>query len=260
MGRRLGQHFLTDSGIAEAIVAAARIEPDDCVLEIGGGPGALTQHLLDSGARRVVVELDDALAANLARRWQGRIEVVNADVLTLRLAELGAGRRWVVLGNLPYYATSPILLWLAEQWRDVARAVVMIQKEVAQRVSAQPGGRDWGRLSVALALRAYAQSVLDVPPESFRPPPKVDSAVLRLTFRESPAVAVANEARFFDLVEFGFRHRRKTLGSALALGLAISRERVEELLAAAGVDSRRRAESLELADWAALCAAAESRL
>jgi 16S rRNA (adenine1518-N6/adenine1519-N6)-dimethyltransferase len=258
VGRRLGQHWLCDRAVAAQIIDLLRPAPDDGILEIGGGRGALTEHLASRGSRRVVVELDRGLAAGLRMRFAPGIEVLAADVLHLSLAELDPERRWLVVGNLPYYATSPILLWLCQQWRQVERALVMMQLEVAQRLTAEPGGRDYGRLSVAVAYRAAARVVLKVKPGSFVPPPAVQSAVVRLDFYRQPPVAVGSQPRFEALVEAGFRFRRKTLATALTMAGAGPRAAVEGWLAATGIDPRRRAETLELAEWAALSRAAET--
>ena len=258
MGRRLGQHFLHDASVAQRIVQLAAIGPDDQVLEIGGGRGALTEHLAELGARRVVVELDDALADLLATRYGARIELVRADVLDVALADLGGARRWVVLGNLPYYATSPILLWLCRQWRCVDRALVMMQAEVAQRLTAVPRTKEYGRLTLATALRARAATVLRVKPGSFSPPPAVLSAVVRLAFRAEPAEDVGDDARFEGLVAAGFRYRRKTVAAAMALGLPASLAMADGWLTAAGIAARARAEDLTLADWARLARVVQS--
>ncbi len=249
MGRRLGQHFLADESVARRIVAA--LEPgDEPVLEIGGGRGALTRHLAGCGDL-TVVELDDRLAAGLRARYPAAT-VLTDDVLNLDLGALRPGARWAVVGNLPYYRTTAILTWLVSQHRAVARAVVMVQREVAERMAAPPGGRDYGRLSVMIQYRCAAEMVLRVPPGSFRPPPRVDSAVVRLDVRDRPPVEVADERRFFDLVEHGFRWRRKSLGNVLRRWREWTAEQAEQALSAAGIEPSRRAETLGLEDFARL--------
>ena len=250
MGRRLGQHWLVDRAAAAFIVDSMALRPDEQVLEIGGGRGALTEHLVSRGGRRLVVELDDDCAAGLSARFGDALELVHRDVLDVRLAELGGGP-WAVVGNLPYYATSPILLWLCEQAALVSRAVVMMQAEVADRVLAAPGTKDRGRLSVAVQYRFRGRRVLQVKPGSFAPPPAVNSTVIELVALPAPAVSVPDESRFFAVVEGGFRHRRKTIATALASSLA-PRAEAEAALAAANIDPKRRAETLSLAEWAAL--------
>jgi len=157
-----------------------------------------------------------------------------------------------VVGNLPYYHSSALLLWLAAQWQAVDRAVVMIQAEVAERLAAAAGEAAYGRLTVALAYRASCELLFRVEPDSFRPPPKVVSAVVRFTFRDQPAVAVADEALFFAVVEHGFRWRRKTLATVLRHWRGTPRPEAEALLNAAGIDPQRRAETLDLTEFARL--------
>ncbi|MBI5833897.1 MAG: ribosomal RNA small subunit methyltransferase A [Armatimonadetes bacterium] len=250
MGRRLGQHWLADRAVAERIVESLALRADESVVEIGGGRGALTEHLATRGRRRVVIELDDDCADGLTRRFGEAIEVQRGDVLGVRLAELGPGP-WAIVGNLPYYATSPILLWLCAQSALISRAVVMMQAEVAERVLAPPASRERGRLSVALQYRFRGRRVLQVAPGSFAPPPAVNSTVIELVARPEPAVVVADEKRFFAVVEAGFRHRRKTLSTALSSTVG-ERAVVDAALAAAEVDPKRRAETLTMAEWAAV--------
>ena len=252
MGRRLGQHFLADRQVAERIAEAAEIRPDHQVFEVGGGRGALTEHLVGHGQRLVVAELDEGLANGLTARFGPDLSVVQQDAAMIDLAELGGGEPWVVVGNLPYYHTSALLLWLAAQWRSVSHAVVMIQAEVAERLAASAGDSAYGRLTVALAYRAQCELLFRVPPGSFRPPPRVVSAVIRLTFREQPAVDVGDEQMFFSVVEHGFRWRRKTLATVLRLWRGLKRPAAEAILDRAGIDPQRRAETLDLTEFAAL--------
>ncbi len=251
MPPRLGQHFLADASIARRIADAVGRQP--LVLEIGGGTGALTRRLVPLASRLVVIELDRNLAARLASDAAPPLEVIQGDVRELRLSDLGGGP-WAVAGNIPYALTSEIVVWLCEQWREVTQAVLMVQAEVAERLAAPPGRKAYGRLSVLVQYRAVVERLLDVPAAAFRPPPKVDSTVVRLTFREPP-VAVADEARFFALVEHGFRWRRKALRSVLRQWRGWTAAQAEAALAAAGIDPQRRAETLDLAEFAALAAA-----
>lgn len=251
MPPRLGQHFLADPSIARRIAQAVGEQPR--LLEIGGGTGALTRQLIPLAGRLVVVELDRNLAARLASDPAPSLEVIQGDVRDLRLGDLGGGP-WAVAGNIPYALTSDIVVWLCEQWREVTQAVLMVQAEVAERLAAPPGGKAYGRLSVLVRYRATVERLLEVPPSAFRPPPKVTSNVVRLTFREPP-VTVADEARFFALVEHGFRWRRKTLRSVLRQWRGWTAAQAEAALSAAGIDPQRRAETLDLAEFAALAEA-----
>lgn len=211
MARRLGQHFLIRHNLLERIAAAACPSLEPLVIEIGPGQGALTGHLLPRAGRVVAIELDAALAGGLARRFPeaAHLEVLHADVLDADLRQWGPA---VVAGNLPYYISSPILeriLSLGPLWK---RAVVLVQREVAERLTAVPGTRDYGFLSVRTQLAATAEILFRVPPSAFRPPPKVDSAVVRLT--PKPAAPIPD-----GLIEFVgrcFLHKRKTLRNNLA--------------------------------------------
>jgi 16S rRNA (adenine1518-N6/adenine1519-N6)-dimethyltransferase len=209
---KLGQHFLIKASVLERIAAAACPTPEDLVVEIGPGRGALTRKLLHRAARVVAVEVDPYLAACLRRAFAGepRLEIVEADVLDLDLARFG---RAPIAGNLPYYITSPILdrtVRLAPP-----RAVFLVQKEVASRLVAHPGERDFGFLTVRTAVFADARRLFDVKPEAFRPPPKVESAAVLLEPRKR-ALPVADTEAFVRFVGQCFRHKRKTIRNNLA--------------------------------------------
>lgn len=209
---KLGQHFLIKGSVLERIAAAACPRPEDLVIEIGPGRGALTRKLLQRAARVVAVEVDPFLAEYLRRAFAGepRIEIVEADVLELDLARFG---RAPIAGNLPYYITSPILdrtVRLAPP-----RAVFLVQKEVATRLAAHPGERDYGFLTVRTAVFADARRLFDVKPEAFRPPPKVDSAAVLLEPR-SRALPVEDADAFVRFVGQCFQHKRKTIRNNLA--------------------------------------------
>ena len=209
---KLGQHFLASGAVLERIAAAACPQPVDLVVEIGPGRGALTRKLLQRAARVVAVEVDPALADGLRRDFaaEPRLEIVEADVLTLDLGRFG---RAVIAGNLPYYITSPILdlaLRLAPP-----RAVFLVQKEVALRLAAHPGQRDYGFLTVRTAVFADARRLFDVKPQAFRPPPKVDSSVVLFEPRAQP-FPVDDTEEFVRFVGECFRHKRKTIRNNLA--------------------------------------------
>lgn len=255
---RLGQHFLVDRQILLRICAACGAQPGELVLEIGPGPGALTQVLLQGGARVLAIELDRAMVSLLQHTLgdAAGLTLVQADVLTVDLAaQLGRllrpGERAKVAANLPYYITTPVVMRLLETALPLDRVVVTVQREVAERMVAGPGGKDYGALSIAVQYRAEAEIVLQVPRRAFWPVPAVDSAVVALQLRPQPAVA-APEAQFFRVVRAAFGQRRKTLGNALAGGMGIGKERAAALCAAAGIDPRRRGETLSLEEFAAL--------
>ena len=250
---RLGQNFLISPGVVRAVVEAAEIEPGDRVLEIGPGIGTLTQGLLEAGAEVTAVELDKKLPAVLAETLKGyeHLNVVQGDILKTDIAALMGGAPFKVAANLPYYITTPILLSLLEQKLPITRIVTMVQKEVAERMTAPPGGRDYGALSVAVQYYTEPEIVLDVPPNCFLPAPEVDSAVIVCAVRQTPAVTVKDEKLFFRIVKAAFGQRRKTLSNALKTTGA-SKEEIGKALDKAKVDAARRGETLSLVEFAAV--------
>lgn len=249
--KRLGQNFLVDEQVVNRIVAAGGITAEDTVLEIGPGIGTLTQALAETGAGIVAVELDRRLVDVLAKTLAGyeNVRVIHGDILKLDLtAELGAGP-YKVAANLPYYITTPIIMQLLEQRLPISCLVTMVQKEVAERMVASPGGKDYGALSVAVQYYTAAHIEFIVPPQSFIPSPAVESAVIRCDIRQQPPVEVKSEKTFFRVVKASFAQRRKTLTNALK---AAGMNGVGEVLAAAGVAGTRRGETLSLAEFAAV--------
>ena len=251
--RRLGQNFLISPGVVRAVVEAAAIEKGDHVLEIGPGIGTLTQGLLEAGAYVTAVELDKKLPAVLAETLRGyeHLNVVQGDILKTDVSALMGNHPFKVAANLPYYITTPILLSLLEQKLPVTHIVTMVQKEVAERMTAKPGGKNYGALSVAVQYHTEPEIVLDVPPSCFFPAPEVDSAVIACTVRNIPAVAVKDENLFFRIVKASFGQRRKTLSNALK-PLGFSKEQMEDALRGANVDATGRGEPLSLAEFAAI--------
>ncbi|MBO6236001.1 MAG: 16S rRNA (adenine(1518)-N(6)/adenine(1519)-N(6))-dimethyltransferase RsmA [Schwartzia sp.] len=251
--RRLGQNFLISPGVVRAVVEAAEIENGDRVLEIGPGIGTLTQGLLEAGAEVTAVELDKKLPAVLAETLRGyeHLKVVQGDILKTDIPALMGDQPFKVAANLPYYITTPILLSFLEQSLPITHIVTMVQKEVAERMTARPGGKDYGALSVAVQYHTEPEIVLDVPPSCFFPAPEVDSAVIACTVRQTPAVAVQDEKLFFRVVKASFGQRRKTLSNALK-PLGFSKAQIEDALLGAGIDSTRRGETLSLEEFAAI--------
>ena len=251
--RRLGQNFLISPGVVRAVVEAAEIENGDRVLEIGPGIGTLTQGLLEAGAEVTAVELDKKLPAVLAETLRGyeHLKVVQGDILKTDIPALMGDQPFKVAANLPYYITTPILLSLLEQSLPITHIVTMVQKEVAERMTARPGGKDYGALSVAVQYHTEPEIVLDVPPSCFFPAPEVDSAVIACAVRQMPAVAVQDEKLFFRVVKASFGQRRKTLSNALK-PLGFSKAQIEDALLGAGIDSTRRGETLSLEEFAAI--------
>ncbi len=227
MGRPLGQHFLFQRSILERIAHAACPTPPPLCIEIGPGPGALTELLLERAPHLLAVELDPALAANLRQKHAAdpRFELLEANVLDAGLSGRGPA---VVCGNIPYYITSPIVEKALSLGPDLIRAVFLIQKEVADRLAARPGSRDYGYLTVATQALCTVEKLFVVKPSSFRPPPKVDSAVVRLTPR--PAPLVPDYPAFLRFASACFRQKRKTLRNNLnRANIPYAAQRAEQL-------------------------------
>jgi 16S rRNA (adenine1518-N6/adenine1519-N6)-dimethyltransferase len=253
--RALGQHFLRDGGIARAIVDLVGPTANDLVVEIGPGEGALTAELARRAGRVIALEVDPALAARLRSSLPG-VEIVEADARGWDYGTLVAppGGRVLVVGNLPYSVGKPILMALVAARTAIGTMALMLQREVAERVAAAPGSRVYGSLSVLTQLYCDVTLALRVPPEAFRPPPKVDSAVIRLDVLPSPRVAVADERRFHVVVRAAFAQRRKTLANTLTAGLGRPVEVVRAAAESAGIDPSRRAETLTISEFAKLTA------
>lgn len=260
--RSLGQNFLVDPNLQRKIVAAVAAERDEPVLEIGPGRGALTAHLAGRGVRLTAVELDDGLAAELGSRFAGnpRVEVVHGDVLALELpAPTGDWARTAVVGNIPYNITTPIIFRLLRlpYPRDI---VLTVQAEVAARILAGPGTRTYGALSVGVRLHARPSRICKVPRSAFRPVPRVDSVVLRITPRSPPRLTPAGAAGVRVLTRAAFSWRRKQLGTILArhADLRLPRETVERVLAECSLAPALRPEQLSPGDFITLAAALRS--
>lgn len=258
--KKFGQNFLIDSHVLDKIIRAAEIGSEDYVLEIGPGIGTMTQYLCEHAGRVAAVEIDRNLIPILQDTLQGydNVEIINEDVLKLDIAELvrqkNDGRPIKVVANLPYYITTPIIMGLFESHAPVHSITVMVQKEVAERMGAAPGGKEYGALSLAVQYYAAPKLVAKVPPNCFMPRPAVSSAVIRLERHEAPPVAVADEKLLFALIRASFNQRRKTLanGIANAAGLRFSKEEVEGALLSLGFSANVRGEKLSLEQFAAL--------
>ncbi|MCC5467669.1 16S rRNA (adenine(1518)-N(6)/adenine(1519)-N(6))-dimethyltransferase RsmA [Pelosinus baikalensis] len=252
MSKKLGQNFLIDEHVVQSIVKAANITQGDAVLEIGPGIGTLTQGLAEAGAAVTAVEIDRRLIEVLAKTLEGyeNIRVVHGDILRIDIGKEVAAPRYKVVANLPYYITTPIIMGLLEAHMPVDILVTMVQKEVAQRMVAVPGTKDYGSLSVAVQYYTKPEIMFVVPPASFIPPPAVDSAVIRCTVREKPPVEV-NERIFFRVVKAAFAQRRKTLSNTLKT-TGVPADTLKVILEKAGIDGGRRGETLSLEEFAAI--------
>ncbi|MEG0969786.1 MAG: 16S rRNA (adenine(1518)-N(6)/adenine(1519)-N(6))-dimethyltransferase RsmA [Acidaminococcaceae bacterium] len=251
--KRLGQNFLVDETIVEKIAQAAELTEDDVVLEVGPGIGTLTQALAMTGAQVIGVELDRRLLPVLAKTigCYENVSIINADILQLDIKKAVPQEGFKVVANLPYYITTPIIFNLLEQKLPMERLVAMVQKEVAERMVAKPGGRDYGALSVAIQYYTEASIAFQVPHTAFIPPPNVESAVIVCKRRSEPPITLVNEALFFRVVKAAFSVRRKMLSNALR-NIGFTGEEVTRWLALAGIDGKRRGETLSLDDFALL--------
>ena len=251
MSKKLGQNFLIKRGIVDEIVKAADLQEGEPVLEIGPGIGTLTQGLAQSGANVTAIELDtrllEVLDTTLAQ--YSNVTIVHGDVLKLDVPSIMNNEPFKVVANLPYYITTPIIMSLLESRLPIERLVVMVQKEVALRMVAKPGTKDYGALSVAVQYYTKPDIVLDVPPKSFLPAPAVTSSVIRCVLRDKPPVDVVDEKLFFRVVKAGFAQRRKTFANTMKT-TGLSKDRIEELLAKANIDGQRRGETFTLQEFA----------
>ncbi|SHJ82120.1 dimethyladenosine transferase [Geosporobacter subterraneus DSM 17957] len=257
--KSLGQNFLIDENILNKIIDGASVTKEDYVIEVGPGIGTLTQALADQAKEVVAVEIDKSLLPILAETlgpWEN-VSVVNADVLKLDLHELiqekFGGAPVKVIANLPYYVTTPIIMKFLEERVPLKNMVVMIQKEVADRMQAKPGTKDYGALSVAVQYYCEPKIITRVPPSAFIPQPNVESTVIRLTLLESPRVKVKEEEILFQVVRAAFGKRRKTLLNALSSSdLGVGKEQVKDALTKAKIEENRRGETLTIEEFGIL--------
>ena len=251
MSKKLGQNFLIKRGIVDEIVHAAELTPGEPVLEVGPGIGTLTQGLAQSGADVTAIELDRRLLEVLDTTLASydNVRIVHGDVLKLDVPTIMNHKPFKVVANLPYYITTPIIMSLLESKLPIERLVVMVQKEVALRMVAKPGTKDYGALSVAVQYYTEPDIVLDVPPKSFLPAPAITSSVIRCVLRDKPPVDVIDEKLFFRVVKAGFAQRRKTFSNTMKT-TGLSKDRIEELLAKANIDGQRRGETFTLQEFA----------
>jgi 16S rRNA (adenine1518-N6/adenine1519-N6)-dimethyltransferase len=258
--KQWGQNFLVDERVLRSILAASELEEGDGAFEIGPGIGTLTQALCEKAGFVLAVEKDTQLQAVLQETLAAcrNVKIVWGDVLALDIRQLWtdyfSGRRVRIVANLPYYISTPVLMKILEERLPAESAVFMVQKEVAERLSAKPGGKEYGALSVAAQYYAEVSIVGKVPPGAFFPRPSVDSAVVRLKLRKNPAVSVGNEPFFFEVVRASFSQRRKTIHNNLSHHFSDrwDRVRLKDRLEQAGIDPSRRGETLSIEEFARL--------
>ena len=258
--KRFGQNFLIDTHVLERIIEASEITKDDFVLEIGPGIGTMTQYLAEAAREVTAVEIDDALIPILKdtlKEWDN-VTVLHGDILKTDIRKIAdeknQGRPIKVVANLPYYITTPIIMGLFESHVPVDSITVMVQKEVADRMQTGPGSKDYGALSLAVQYYAEPKIVANVPPNCFRPRPKVGSAVIRLTRHQNPPVTTLDEKLMFRLIRASFNQRRKTLSNSLknSQELPYSKEEVEAAIKECGLPLNIRGEALTLEQFARL--------
>ncbi|WP_295815607.1 16S rRNA (adenine(1518)-N(6)/adenine(1519)-N(6))-dimethyltransferase RsmA [uncultured Veillonella sp.] len=251
MSKKLGQNFLIKRGIVDEIVHAAELTVGEPVLEVGPGIGTLTQGLAQSGADVTAIELDRRLLEVLDTTLASydNVRIIHGDVLKLDLPTIMNQKPFKVVANLPYYITTPIIMSLLESKLPIERLVVMVQKEVALRMVAKPGTKDYGALSVAVQYYTEPDIVLDVPPKSFLPAPAVTSSVIRCVLRDKPPVDVIDEKLFFRVVKAGFAQRRKTFANTMRT-TGLSKEQIDDILVKANIDGQRRGETFSLQEFA----------
>ena len=254
--KKLGQNFLRDEGVLKHIADAAELTGDDVVLEIGTGLGNLTKYLCEKAKFVYTVEKDARLCraaeANLGEFKN--VKIIRGDILDVivETPHWGVSTPIKIVGNLPYYITTPIIFKLLEHREHIKDITIMIQKEVAQRIIAKPGGKDYGILSCSVQFYTEPHILFSIGKGKFYPQPKVDSVLLKLKILEKPVVAVENEENFIKVVKAAFGQRRKQLLNSLSAGLNLKREGVEIALRKCGIEPKRRAETLSLAEFAKL--------
>ncbi len=250
---KLGQNFLIRPDVVSAIAEAAELGEHVPVMEIGAGIGTLTQALAETGADVTAFELDKSLERVLSHTLEHykNIHIIYEDVLKADLKTILGDRDWRCAANLPYYITTPILLSLIQSDLPISLFVFMMQKEVADRILALPGSKDYGALTLAVNFDCTAERVLDIPPSAFIPRPQVTSTVLKIRRREKPAVEVKDRKLFFSLVKMGFGQRRKVFTNAMKSG-GIPADWIPEILAKAGIDGKRRGETFSMEEYGKL--------
>lgn len=253
MSKKLGQNFLIDRTVVDRIASAAGLAEGKRVLEIGPGIGTLTQGLAETGADVTAVEIDTNLIPVLAETVGGyeNVRVRHGDILRVNIPDLMGEGTFSVAANLPYYITTPIIMGLLEARLPIDVLITMVQKEVAERMVARPGTKDYGALSVSVQYFTEPDIMFTVPPRSFIPAPAVDSAVIRCRVRENPPVQVTEEKMFFRVVKASFAQRRKTLSNSLKV-TGYSADVIKQVLEMTGIDGQRRGETLSLQEFADL--------
>ena len=256
--KRLGQNFLIDPNLLEKIVRAAELTGADSILEVGAGLGFLTSALATTAKKVLAIEFDNVLYVELQRKFSktSNVTLIQADILKVDLSALlneFPPPNTKIIANLPYYITTPILWKLLEHHEQISICVLMVQKEVAQRIVAPPGNKVYGALSIGVSYYAQTEIVRNLAPDRFYPSPQVDSTIIKLKMHDAPKVAVVDEALFFRIVRASFQFRRKMLRNALLRsGVPIAVEELDAVFDQLAIDPRRRGETLDITEFATL--------
>ncbi len=258
--KKLGQNFLIDENVLDTIVNSSEISSEDLVIEIGPGLGTLTQKLLEEAGKVICVELDDRMITVLQDRFfmYNNLEIINEDILKIDLGKLikenkknSDLKKVKIVANLPYYITTPIIMKLLEEKLDIESITVMIQKEVADRLTAIPGNKNSGAITYTVYYYSQAEEILTVPNTSFIPEPEVESEVIKLNIRKKPVIEIKDEEKFFKIIKYAFMQRRKTLVNSLSnSNLFESKQQIENILKELGIDKRIRGEALTIEQFA----------
>jgi 16S rRNA (adenine1518-N6/adenine1519-N6)-dimethyltransferase len=253
--KSLSQNFLVNDRAAKRIVDSLDLKEDQTVLEIGAGKGALTKYLLEKARKVIAVEIDQRLCQYLEQRFLGKNDLVliNQDILKVDFEKLaGQESHFKVIGNIPYQITSPLLSLLLENRKFISLSVLMVQKEVAKRICAQPGSKDRSPLSIAIQLYSDVKALFHLKPTSFFPSPQVESSVIKILFLERPKVSIADEDFFLSVVRSAFGQRRKIILNSLSANFNLPKKEVELILDKVKIDSKRRPETLSIQEFADL--------
>ena len=251
-----GQNFLIDQNVVDGIIEKAEVNKDDLIIEIGPGLGNLTSPLLENAGKVICIELDPKMVSILTDRFSlySNFELINDDVLKVDLNKIieenSNFKSAKVVANLPYYITTPIIMKLLEDKLNLESITVMVQKEVADRLTDRPGGKEVGAITYSINYYTNPETIIDVPRDSFIPAPNVDSAVIKLDVLKEPKVKVSDEELFFKIIKFSFLQKRKTLMNSLSNSGLIPKDYLEEVLNELGIDLRVRAEQLTLENFA----------
>lgn len=256
--KRFGQNFLIDQQVLDSIIKAGEVSKDDLIIEIGPGLGVLTSELCKNAGKVIAVEIDKRLA-QILDEVLGNFEnyrIIQDDILKLNLDELISSSdhtgKAKVIANLPYYITTPVIMKILEECTQISSIVIMVQKEVAERITAKPGGKEYGALTVSASFYGAAKKMFDVPPHCFMPRPEVTSSVIRIDVNEKPPVEVKNKENFFKVVKASFAQRRKTLLNSLVNSgiFGVSKDAAARILKEIGIEENRRPETLSIQEFA----------